>query len=259
MSDYEAEIATWRAARLKTLAGEDGWLNLIGREWLEPGTATIGAAGDNDLIIESGPAHIGAVTLADDGAVTVISADGQTTLEFPPSALSQRQVLGSVLVEIHQLNGRPSIRLRDREANPAATFPGIDSFPINPAWRVTGQWVKLDAPQAIEIDTFAGIPTTVTATHRAEFTLAGQALSLLATHGSREKPMFVLRDQTSGVETYGAARFLYGESSTDDRVVLDFNKAFNPPCSFTNFALCPFPPADNVLPIRIEAGELAPR
>ncbi|KKB82749.1 hypothetical protein VW29_14320 [Devosia limi DSM 17137] len=258
MSDYQAEIATWRAARLKTLFGDEGWLNLIGREWLAPGSATIGSAEDNDLIMERGPAHIGTVTLVEDGTVTLVSADSLTTLEFAPSSLSQRQVLGSVLVEIHQFNGRPSIRLRDLDSNPGATFPGIETFPVDPAWRVTGQWVSLDTPQAIEIDTFAGIPTTVTATHRVDFTLAGQSLSLLATHGSREKPMFVLRDKTSGVETYAAARFLYGENSTDKHVVLDFNKAFNPPCSFTPYALCPFPPGQNVLPVRIEAGELLP-
>lgn len=258
MSDYQAEIANWRTARLKTLTSEDGWLNLIGREWLAPGTVTIGAAEDNDIILQGGPAHIGTVTLDAAGAVTVVSADGQTGLQFPPSDLSQRQTLGTVLIEIHQLNGRPSIRMRDRDANPAATFPGIDSFPIDPTWRVVGQWVTLDAPLALEIDTFAGIPTTVSATRRVDFTHGGQKLSLLATHGSREKPMFVLRDQTSGVETYGAARFLYGEDATDEQVVLDFNKAFNPPCSFTNYALCPFPPAQNVLPVRIEAGELLP-
>ena len=68
----------------------------------------------------------------------------------------------------------------------------------------------------------------------------------------------MLRDLTSRAETYGAARFVYGEDLTDSTIVLDFNKAFNPPCAFTDHAVCPLPPPQNLLPFRIEAGEQKP-
>ncbi len=87
------------------------------------------------------------------------------------------------------------------------------------------------------------------------FTHEGQRYELIATHGTPEAPQFVIRDLTSRDSTYPASRFVYGESVTDTTIVLDFNKAINPPCAFTEHAVCPLPPPDNVLPFRIEAGE----
>ena len=77
----------------------------------------------------------------------------------------------------------------------------------------------------------------------------------LAEEPSAEELFYILRDGTSGKETYGAGRFLYSERPKGDRVVLDFNKAYSPPCAFTPYATCPLPPKQNHLPIRIEAGE----
>jgi uncharacterized protein (DUF1684 family) len=67
---------------------------------------------------------------------------------------------------------------------------------------------------------------------------------------------FVFRDKTSGKTTYPAARFLYADLPVNGRVILDFNKAYNPPCVFTPYATCPLPPPENRLPIPVEAGEL---
>jgi uncharacterized protein (DUF1684 family) len=66
---------------------------------------------------------------------------------------------------------------------------------------------------------------------------------------------FIFGDKTNGTETYGAGRFLYAKPAQGGRVILDFNKSYNPPCAFTEFATCPLPPPQNKLPIRIEAGE----
>ena len=90
------------------------------------------------------------------------------------------------------------------------------------------------------------------------FTHDGQTIELIATHGTPESPQFVIRDLTSRTETYPAARFVFGEDITDSTIVLDFNKALNPPCSFTDFAVCPLPPPQNVLPFRVDAGEKRP-
>jgi uncharacterized protein (DUF1684 family) len=87
------------------------------------------------------------------------------------------------------------------------------------------------------------------------FAHEGKTYELIATHGTPNAPQFVIRDLTSRDSTYGACRFVYGEDVTEDSIVLDFNKAINPPCAFTEHAVCPLPPAQNVLPFRIEAGE----
>jgi uncharacterized protein (DUF1684 family) len=102
-----------------------------------------------------------------------------------------------------------------------------------------------------------GSAAAVTITHRASFTHAGQTVSLTPTHWKSGKPMFVFRDATAG-ETYAAGRFLIGEDIEGDEITLDFNRAFTPPCGFTEFAICPLPPPGNVLAFRIEAGEKAP-
>ena len=90
------------------------------------------------------------------------------------------------------------------------------------------------------------------------FTHAGQQITLMPTHMKAGKPMFVFRDRTSLTETYPASRFLFGQVAGKDEIILDFNRAFNPPCAFTGFAICPLPPAENILPFRVEAGELRP-
>ena len=67
---------------------------------------------------------------------------------------------------------------------------------------------------------------------------------------------FIFRDATSGKTTYGAGRFLHADPPKDGRVILDFNKAYSPPCAVTPYATCPLPPPQNRLPVAIEAGEI---
>ena len=257
--DYFASIEAWQGKRLAHLTAEDGWLNVIGRFWLDPGSATVGAAGDNDIVLSVGPAHAGTITVNDGGAVfapadtTAAAVHLQVDSEHPP-----RFSIGQILFEVTSMDGRHALRARDKEARERLAFPGLRYFSTVPEWRKRANWISLDQPIELGIDTVAGIPTTVRVTRKAEFFHAGVRHELLPTHGTADAPMFVFRDLTSRSETYGAARFLYGEDVTEDHVVLDFNKAFNPPCAFTVHAVCPLPPPGNILPIRIEAGELAP-
>ena len=115
--------------------------------------------------------------------------------------------------------------------------------------------MRLDAPQGKTINTTKDIETDLEVTHKAVFSHAGKQYALLATHGTPTSPQFVIRDETSKDSTYPASRFVYGEDVTDSTIVLDFNKAINPPCAFTEHAVCPLPPPENILPFRIEAGE----
>jgi uncharacterized protein (DUF1684 family) len=90
------------------------------------------------------------------------------------------------------------------------------------------------------------------------FTIAGQEyhLEALLESANAKELFFMFRDATSGKTTYGAGRYLYTELPKDGRVIVDFNRAMNPPCAFTEFATCPLPPAANRLPIGVTAGEL---
>lgn len=255
MTDYATAYAGWQAERLKALKAPDGWLNIIARIWLSDGTVTVGSAEDNDIVLPTGPAHIGSLTQAGQ-SVTYAPADGGTPVALKLSKYQPpRFVAGDLLLEVTTLNGENALRVRDTASKAADELKPIEYFPLDPSWRITADWVALEAPKGLTIDTSKSIATDVEATHKAVFARDGVTYELLATHGTPEAPQFVIRDLTSRDSTYPACRFVYGEQVTDKTIILDFNKAINPPCAFTEHAVCPLPPAENVLPIRIEAGE----
>ena len=238
----------WRAQRLAALTAEDGWLNLTDRIASPPGPHSVGAAPDNALILSRGPAHLGLLLpgfrFQTIGAPQPFQATtGNPQLHVPP-----------FLLEIHTVADQPALRVRD------LTLPRhvlLRYFPEDPAWVIRARWQALAVPQAQIIDQNGADPTTITLTHRAHFRHQGHDITLLATHWKGAKPQFVIRDQTSGADTYAAGRFLIGEDLTDSAITLDFNKAHNPPCAFTDFAICPLPPRQNFLPFAIRAGERA--
>lgn len=252
-ADYLTSLEAWKARRLENLKAANGWLNIIGRYWLEPGSVTVGSAPDNDIVLSAGPAHVGTIT-QDDAGVRFTPADGGETLQLKLDKKHPPQFrVGQLLLEVTTLNGENALRVRDTASAAPASFPGIDYFDAKPEWRIVADWVP--SGQQVTVNTSHDIPTDVVASHKAVFAHDGKQYELLATHGTPEAPQFVIRDLTSRESTYPASRFVYGENVTDSNIVLDFNKAINPPCAFTEHAVCPLPPAENVLPFRIEAGE----
>jgi len=258
-ADYLAQLDAWKARRLRNLKAADGWLNIVGRWWLEEGTVTVGSAADNDIVVPVGPARLGTLTQDTTGIVTFTPANGSAPVRAEPNKKSPPKFeLEGLLVEITTMNGENALRIRDTHSPAAENFAPIEYFPTRPDLRVVADWVKFAEPQQLKINTSKDIETEVEATHKAVFDLDGRHYELIATHGTPERPQFVIRDLTSRDSTYPAARFVYGEDVTDTSIVLDFNKALNPPCAFTEFAVCPLPPPENVLPIRIDAGEKWP-
>lgn len=255
-ADYLRSLAAWKARRLANLKAPAGWLNIIGRYPLDLGAATVGSAAGNDIVLSAGPVQLGTVTQEPDGTVSFAPADGGDTVRVTPDKKQPpRFAVGPLLLEITTVNGTNALRVRDTGSAAPAAFAGIAYFEPKPEWRIVADWVPFDAPLGLTVDTTHAIPTDVVATHKAVFSHDGQRYELIATHGTPEAPQFVIRDLTSRDLTYPAARFVYGEDITGATIVLDFNKAINPPCAFTEHAVCPLPPPQNVLPFRIEAGE----
>ncbi len=243
-------LPDYRAARLAALTAPDGWLNLVARIELAPGTYPVGAA--QEVQLPSGPDFLGTLDLTDAGAT--FSRTGEAPQPFQPVADAFPQLrVDPFLLEIHTVDGIPALRVRDLTQTPSAD---LRYFPDDPAWTIRAKWESL-APEAAEITMKDGSTAAVTVTHRATFQHQGKTITLTPTHWKSGKPMFVFRDKTAG-ETYPACRFLFGEDPTETGITLDFNRAFSPPCAFTDFAICPLPPPGNILPFRIEAGELAP-
>jgi len=268
--DYTHEIEQWRAKRTANLTSPTGWLSLIGLEWLQEGANRVGSASDNDIVLKAGPAHLGVVTLGKDGALHIAlddkagaTIDGKSVREatliddmHAGEATPTTVAFGNANFYVIERDGRKALRVKDSDAETRKDFLGIDYFPIDPSWRVVADWVPFDPPHKLEIGSVIGTIDKVDVPGKAVFQRTGHTFELLP---YQEEPggelFFVLADRTSGKETYGAARFLYAALPEDGKVVLDFNKAYNPPCAFTPFATCPLAPPENRLDVAVTAGE----
>jgi uncharacterized protein len=243
-------LADYRAARLAALTAPDGWLNLVARIELSPGSHQVGAG--QAVQLPSGPDLLGKLELSETGATFARPGEAPLPFQPVPDAFPQIRV-DPFLLEIHTVDGIPALRVRDLTLRPTIA---LRSFPDAPDWVIRAKWESF-TPEATEIKMKDGSTAAVTITHRATFQHQGRTVTLMPTHVKSGKPMFVFRDATAG-ETYPACRFLFGEDPSDTEITLDFNRAITPPCGFTDFAICPLPPPGNILPFRIEAGELAP-
>lgn len=247
----------WQAARLAALTAEDGWLNLTDRIEIAPGRLTLGR-GDHDLRLSVGPDLLGTLVLSPDLTARLETPEGHVLYFAPGPGGFDTLRIADLILEIHIVEGAAALRLRQIDHPARHDFAGIDSFPFDPDWVIDAEWHELPAPVLREIAMVAGRSDSVRQTHVARFSHAGQQVELVPTHIKAGRPMFVIRDATSGHETYGASRFLIGEVA-GNRVRLDFNRLHNPPCAYTPFAICPLPPPENRLAFAIRAGELTPR
>jgi uncharacterized protein (DUF1684 family) len=147
------------------------------------------------------------------------------------------------------------VRVKDRESDALKAFHGLDNYPIQPAWRIEARFEPYDPPKKVQVPNVLGQVADEPSPGAVVFDWQGKTYRLDALGDPKEGLSFIFADQTNGKETYGAGRFLDTEPVKDGKVVVDFNKAYSPPCAFTAFATCPLPPAQNKLALRVEAGE----
>jgi len=174
--------------------------------------------------------------------------------ELWPDSLDVAKV-GRLSLFVIKRSDKYGIRLKDPDSQYRREFHGIESYPAKEEYKVTAKW--LPEPRKIPILNIVGQTEEMDSPGVAVFQLNGQEYRVrpvLETPDAKEL-FYIFRDQTSAKETYGAGRFLYSAMPAGGQVVLDFNKAYNPPCAFTPYATCPLPPAENRLAVRIEAGE----
>ena len=268
MDDYLVSVEQWRARRIARLTAPDGWLSLIGLHWLEPGPNTLGSAAGNAIVLAKAPAHLGVVEWRADGTLSLQLAPGsgalvdgeaksQATLRDDRDPNPTRVSFGSLNFVVLDRGGRKALRVRDADAETRTRFSGIESFPVDPAWRIVADWIPFDPPQTLETANVIGQMERYPVPGRAVFERDGhrhELLPVIEVPGD-EQLFLIFADGTSGRETYGAARFLYADPPRDGKIVLDFNQAYNPPCAFTAFATCPLAPPENRLDLRVTAGE----
>jgi uncharacterized protein (DUF1684 family) len=265
--NLEEEIKAWREQRAARLTSEDGWLTLVGLHWLKPGENRFGSAKDNDLVFpEPAPPHAGTFMLRGD-TVTLAPAAGVTFLlkgrPFPGGALRNDAAgepdvltLGRLHFHVIKRGDKLGIRVKDPEAEARKKFHPIPTYPTSAAWRFEARFEPAATPRTLAVPNVLGQVEELPSPGTAVFTVNGkeQRLDPVVEPGD-DQLFFIFGDETNRTETYGAGRFLYAPMPKDGRVVLDFNKAYNPPCAFTPYATCPLPPPQNKLRIRIEAGE----
>jgi uncharacterized protein (DUF1684 family) len=249
----EDEIAQWRSARASALQAEGGWLTVAGLFWLHEGANPFGKDPASEIVLPDGPAQAGVFELRA-GKVVVTMQGESARRELQPDSADVVKV-GRLSLFLIKRGDRLGIRLKDPENPARKAFHGLDYFPASEAYRVTARWVA--SPRQIPVLNVLGQTEPSQCPGYAEFRIGEQDLRLypILEEPDAQELFYIFRDQTSGRETYPAGRFLYSALPKDGRVVLDFNKAYNPPCAFTPYATCPLPPAENRLPVRIEAGE----
>lgn len=262
-----AEYVTWRSERVARLTKPDGWLTLIGLHFLKDGPNTVGSAPGNDVVLAKGPARLGTVTVAAGGKVSLEVAGGvevrvedrpveRVDLKWDMPATPTKVTLGTVTLFAIDRGGRKALRVKDSAAARRLKFSGLEYFPIDLAWRVEAKWVPLEKARMVPVKNILGQESPELVVGKAVFTHGGKTVELLAIdEGPGEPLFFVIADTTSGRETYGGGRHLYAPRPTGNTIVLDFNRAENPPCAFTPFSTCPVPPKENQLPFAVTAGE----
>jgi hypothetical protein len=249
---YQTEIAQWRRQREESLKREGGWLSVAGLFWLHEGANTFGKDPGNEIVLPHGDAKAGIFELHL-GKVTVKMSECAAR-ELWPDSLDAVKV-GRLSLFVIKRSNKYGIRLKDPESEYRRKFHGIESYPAQEEYRVTANWVA--EPRKIPILNVLGQTESMDSPGYAVFKLHGQEYRLrpYLEEADAKELFYVFRDQTSTRETYGAGRFLYSAMPAGGHVVLDFNKAYNPPCAFTPYATCPLPPPENRLAVRIEAGE----
>lgn len=263
---YVESIKRWQEERVASLKSENGWLNLAGLFRLKEGENTFGSAKSNAIVFPKGDALLGKLNLK----------NGEVSVKIAPQAAVYQGDKKVKTLKVFTKDEAPVvlrhqslrwfiikrgkdyyIRLRDLESPNVTQFPGIETFPIDPKWRIEATLEPAAPDFKIPIADVLGNSYLEPCPGAFVFEIQGKSYRLYPTVEGEEL-FFVFGDATNGDSTYGAGRFLYASKpDANGKIILDFNKAYNPPCAFTAFATCPLPAAMNQLPIEITAGEKA--
>jgi uncharacterized protein len=269
LAAYTSEIETWHQKRVEDLMGPNGWLNLVGLFWLNEGINTFGSGEKNNIIFPKGkiPDRAGffllkqnTVTLepAPDVKITSMGNPIKSAVVFhPDSARAIAQEYESLQWFIIKRDDKFGVRVRDFKSSGIEKFTGIERYPVDPAWRLEANFEKAaDSTRTIDITNVLGQTTPQKSPGSLVFTIEGKEYRLDVIKEGGEEYFVIVGDATNTKETYGAGRYMYVKKpGPDGNTFIDFNKAYNPPCAFTEFATCPLPPKQNVLDVAITAGE----
>lgn len=244
---YASEFEQWRQRRLEWLVKPDGYLSLVGLHWLSDTSQTFPGIGQAYLEGRD------AVLQLEDGW-TLNGKPVKSYRVAPDQARETRFFKDDVHFYVNHHGQRVNLRVKDSNAASLKNFTPPDRFPLDPKWRVVARFER-DAA-AIPVTSVVDEVIDESSPGYAVFDWAGKTHKLrLMGEESDSEYFLVFSDQSAGVTTYEACRFLDVEKAEDGSLILDFNRAWNPPCSMTPYATCPLPPKGNILPFEVNAGE----
>ena len=261
---YVQSFDKWKAELVD--GRKQHWLPLAGLFWLKPGQNTFGSANDNAIVLPSGPAHAG-VFVRQDKSVSVklrsgveAKIGGKTATESKLDADGTNHPtvieLGALRMFVIERGDRLGIRVRDLNSAAIRDYAGPVFFPLDMNYRVTATFTPSDGKKTVDVPNVLGDVTPSPVVGEVHFKLNGQDLTLTSFEGDQKEGLsFVISDLTSKTETYPGGRFLDTDPVVDGKVVLDFNRAYSPPCSVTPYATCPLAPKENHLPLSLLVGE----
>ena len=258
----------WQKQQDESMRAPDGWLTIAGLYWLEEGLNTFGASSENKIQLPEGSAPLVAGTFfyrsgevsfqAQDGVELLLDDKPANQGEFITDAEGDPTILSlkDLRMWIIDRDGRHAVRLRDLNHSPFKNSRPLEFFAPDPKYKLLADFIPHTEPRSIRVETQIGTTTEMLSPGSVRFSLDDREFKLLGFSQGGKNLFIIFKDLTNGVETYEASRFLTAEILEEGRKVnLNFNRAYNPPCAFTPYATCPLPPPENILDIRIAAGE----
>lgn len=265
---FLAENAAWREQRKLELVAPDGWTSLVGLHWIELKSHFIGNGPSSGIKLLVGPPKLGMVAQRDGRIFFTPESGVAVTLNGEPvtgrvELQSDRDASPGVIgfdegkgaLSLIERGGRHALRVKHADAESRIKFVGLDYWPADESWRIEGRFIPHPPGKTLTIIDVIGVATESPNPGAVEFERDGKQYRLEALGQAGGPLFFVLADRTSGHGSYPAGRFLDAAAPVNGKVVLDFNRAYNPPCVFTPYATCPLPPAENRLDLRVDAGE----
>lgn len=263
---HQEFIQQWRQKRNERLASDFGWLSLVGLEWLQEGENRVGSGQGNTIRLSGGPDYWGSVFLeenklrfvrADLDSVTVDDAHAKEVLMVPDSEGTPTIVQSGTIRFYPIFRESYALRIKDSQASVRVNFKGTRNFDIQRDWRIDGRFIRGEKGEMIEIGNVLGqlIPSPVYG--RFEFERDGKTFRMVAIGDEDSETLeLMFADRSNGHSTYAAGRFVYSDGMPENgRLVVDFNKAYNPPCAFNDYSTCPLPVQENRLNLDVTAGE----
>lgn len=268
-AEHRRDVEAWKQTRHQRLSAPDGWLSLVGLEWLEEGRNRLGSAPEAEVRFPAkAPPLLGTIvrrgeTLTLEPAPGVeLSADGEAVRAPRPLASDAQGEPtelrhGSFLFYVIARGDRWAVRIKDSESPVRTSFTGLEYYPLRPEWRIDARLEPAPPGTTVAVPNILGTIDDSPSPGVVVFEHGGREHRLVAIDEGDGRLFLVFGDATNGKGTYGGGRFVYADPppAGSTRVVVDFNKAYNPPCVFTPYATCPLPPRSNRLPFPLEAGE----